>query len=170
MSGTATHPTPATFLDDVIRPALQAIELDSAAAEQLLLGTALQESDLRATVQDGGGPALGYFQMEPNTHNDIWTNYLAFHADLAGKVRSLAGVAAGAPNARILVTNHRYAAAMTRVHYLRVSAPLPAAGDVMAMADYWKDHYNTSGGAGSAEQFVGKWNSFQVAGLFATVA
>jgi hypothetical protein len=41
MSGTATHPKPATFLNDVIRPALQAIELDSEAAEQLLLGTAL---------------------------------------------------------------------------------------------------------------------------------
>jgi hypothetical protein len=41
MSGTATHPTSATFLNDVIRPALQAIELDSEAAEQLLLGTAL---------------------------------------------------------------------------------------------------------------------------------
>ena len=114
--------------------------MNSEAAEQLLLGTALQESDLRATVQDGGGPALGYFQMEPNTHNDIWANYLAFHADLAAKVRSLASVAAGTPEARILVTNHRYAAAMTRVHYLRVSAPLPAAGDVMAMANYWKDH------------------------------
>jgi hypothetical protein len=95
MSGTATHPKPATFLNDVIRPALQAIELDSEAAEQLLLGTAQQESDLRATVQDGGGLALGDFQMEPNTHNDIWANYLAFHADLAGKVQSLAGVAAG---------------------------------------------------------------------------
>jgi hypothetical protein len=41
MSGTATHPKPAIFLNDVIRPALQAIELDSEAAEQLLLGTAL---------------------------------------------------------------------------------------------------------------------------------
>ena len=136
------------------------------AAEQLLLGTALQESDLRATVQDGGGPALGYFQMEPNSTQRHLGELPGIPRGSGGQGRSLAGVAAGTPEATILATIHRYAAAMTRVHYLRVSAPLPAAGDAMAMAEYWKDHYNTSGGAGSAEQFVGKWNTFQVAGLF----
>ena len=83
--------SPSEFLEQVIRPALQAIDLDSLAAEQLLLATALQESDLRNTVQMGGGPALGYFQMEPATHDDIWANFLRYRGALAGKVRALAG-------------------------------------------------------------------------------
>ena len=60
----------------IIRPALKIIGLDFRAAEELLLGTALQESRLTYLHQLGGGPALGLFQMEPGTHDDIWTNYL----------------------------------------------------------------------------------------------
>lgn len=156
---------PSDFLNQVIRPALTAINLDSPAAEQLLLATALQESDLRATVQLGGGPALGYFQMEPATHDDIWANFLRYRVELAASLRDLAGIAAGTPRAALLASNHRYAAAMTRVHYMRVPAPLPPAGDAAAMAAYWKDHYNTAGGAGSTAQFMRKWASYQVAAL-----
>ena len=58
---------------------------------------------------------------------------------------------------------------MTRVHYLRVPARLPAAGDAAAMAAYWKDHYNTAGGAGSTAQFIGKWDRYRVASLFTAV-
>lgn len=159
---------PSDFLDQVIRPALTAIGLDSPAAEQLLLATALQESDLRTTVQMGGGPALGYFQMEPATHDDIWANFLRYRDPLAGRLRALAGSAAGTPPAALLATRHRYAAGMTRVHYLRVSAPMPPAGDAAAMAAYWKDHYNTAGGAGSTAQFMRKWASYQLASLFPT--
>ncbi|HET8997030.1 MAG TPA: hypothetical protein VFN42_10225 [Acetobacteraceae bacterium] len=155
------------FLNQVIRPALTAIGQDSPAAEQLLLATALQESDLRTTVQMGGGPALGYFQMEPATHDDIWANFLRYRAELASGLRRLAGIAAGVPHAGLLASNHRYAAAMTRVHYMRVPAPLPAAGDAAAMAAYWKDHYNTAGGAGSTAQFLRKWANHRVAALVA---
>lgn len=161
---------PADFLYRVIRPALTAIDLDSPAAEQLLLGTALQESDLRNTVQMGGGPALGYFQMEPATHDDIWANFLGYRTELAGKVRRLAGITDGTPPATLLASHHHYAAAMTRVHYLRVKQPMPPPGDGAAMAAYWKDHYNTAGGAGSTAQFMRKWTSYQIAALFAAMA
>lgn len=157
---------PSDFLDQVIRPALTAIGLDSSAAEQLLLATALQESDLRNTVQMGGGPALGYFQMEPATHDDVWANFLRYRVALADNVRALAGIGEGTPSATLLATQHRYAAAMTRVHYLRVPAPMPAAGDAAAMAAYWKNHYNTAGGAGSTAQFMQKWARYGLASLF----
>jgi len=34
---------------------------------------------------------------------------------------------------------------------------LPQAGDLAAMAAYWKKFYNTPLGAGKPEQFVAKW-------------
>jgi hypothetical protein len=37
--------------------------------------------------------------------------------------------------------------------------PIPPAGDIAAMAQYWKTHYNTAGGAGSAAQFVANWEA-----------
>ncbi len=41
------------------------------------------------------------------------------------------------------IWNLAYATAMCRVHYLRVPRPLPDAGAVRAMGEYWKRHYNT---------------------------
>ncbi|KAF0118141.1 MAG: hypothetical protein FD149_866 [Rhodospirillaceae bacterium] len=74
----------AHFVTTVIRPTLLHLGLHSPAAEALLLGTAIQESRLGTYLrQTGGGPALGVYQMEPATHEDIWTNFLAYRPDLA---------------------------------------------------------------------------------------
>ena len=56
--------------------------------DERLLGTARVESDLRHRRQIGG-PALGLFQMEPATHNDIWESYLKYRAQLAERVQKL---------------------------------------------------------------------------------
>lgn len=145
------------FRSDIVRPILEDLELWSAAAENLLVGTALVESGLFYVRQLRGGPALGLFQMEPATHNDIWRNCLAFRNDLRGRVERLFGWSADLPDpeerAGHLVWNAGYAAAMCRIHYLRVPAPLPEPGDVNGLAVYWKAHYNTPLGAGTAGKF-----------------
>jgi len=149
-------PTPEQFLTTVIRPTLIDLGLHSVAAEQLLLGTAMQESDLIHRRQLGNGPGRSYFQMEPATHDDIWKNFLAFKKDLAAKVaRFLTSPAADRIDE--LEKNDRYACAMARVHYFRVSEALPAADDIEGMARYWKRHYNTGQGQGRVEQYVAKW-------------
>jgi hypothetical protein len=112
-------PTPQEFLATVIRPTLMAIDLDSTAAEQLLLGTAMQESDLVHRRQMGDGPARGFFQMEPFTHNDIWENFLKFHPELAAKITKLL-TSPGADKIEELENNDQYACAMARAHYFRV--------------------------------------------------
>lgn len=149
-------PTPQEFLTNVIRPTVIEIGLQSTAAEQLLLGTAMQESDLVHRRQLGNGPARSFFQMEPTTHNDIWQNFLAFRNELADKITNLL-TSPTADKINELENNDRYACGMARVHYLRASAALPAAGDIEAIAEYWKKHYNTPLGAGTAAQFVDKW-------------
>jgi hypothetical protein len=45
--------------------------LASLNAIQLLMGTAAQESHLGTYLKQINGPALGVFQMEPNTEIDI---------------------------------------------------------------------------------------------------
>ena len=149
-------PTPEEFLTTVIRPTLIEIGLHSAVAEQLLLGTAMQESDLVHRHQMGNGPARSFFQMEPATHNDIWQNFLKFRKELADKIANLL-TSPTADKIKELENNDRYACAMARVHYLRVPEALPAADDIEAIANYWKNHYNTLLGAGTAAQFIAKW-------------
>lgn len=142
---------PQHFRTLIIRPVLTQLQLHSPAAENLLLGTALQESQLKYLKQLGAGPALGALQMEPATHDDIWHNYLAYQPDLVSKLKSITR-AIGPGNAAEMIGNLYYAVAMARVHYRRVAAPLPAAIDARGLAAYWKQYYNTPGGAGTVEE------------------
>lgn len=152
-------------LTSAIRPALAALGAGGRAAEQLLLGTAIQESLLVHRRQLGNGPARGLFQMEPATHNDCWDNYLNFRAGRADQVRQT--LAPGQePVAATLEVNDTYAAAMCRVRYLRVPTAMPAADDIPALADYWKQHYNTPLGAGTPEEFLDKWPRYVDATTF----
>lgn len=143
------------FKDWVITPALDALHLNSVAAQELLLGTALQESRLSNLAQIGG-PALGVFQMEPATHDDIWLNFLAYKPDLARKLENLSAK----QTPKEMATNLLYAAAMCRVHYYRSPKPLPDAGAINAQAAYWKAVYNTPLGRGKASEYVDNWNTY----------
>jgi hypothetical protein len=145
-------------LIDSIRPALNLIDQGGLAAEQLVLGTGIQESLLIHRQQLGGGPALGLFQMERATHDDCWKNFLDFRKSLADKVKET--LAGQEPIAETMKNNDRYAAAMCRVRYMRVQEPLPKADDIPAMARYWKQYYNTPLGAGTPEEFEEKWPNY----------
>jgi hypothetical protein len=146
----------ATFFQcSIIQPTLRFLGLWRLAADELLLGTAIIESNLIHRRQIGG-PARGFFQMEPRTHDDIWENFLKYRAQLADRVRRLL---TSERDDRLveLEINDKYACAMARVHYLRVSAPLPQTGNVAAMAAYWKLHYNTLRGRGEVPEYIRRW-------------
>jgi hypothetical protein len=132
---------------EVVEPALVAIGLECAAALSLVTGTALAESGAEYLKQIGTGPALGLWQMEPATEQDIWSNFLAYQHDLASKVRGLLTGGATTPQ---LIGNLPYAAAMCRIKYLRAPDALPAAKDAAGMAAYHKTIYNTAQGAADA--------------------
>lgn len=144
----------------IVEPALLELGLHSGAALQLLMLTAAQESRLGHYIVQIGGPALGIFQMEPFTHDDIWNNFLKYKPDLAQKLEHMAGTHPVQPGAEVLVYNLKYAAAMARIHYYRVSEALPEHGDVAAMADYWKQYYNTPKGRGTVAEAVHNYHRY----------
>lgn len=137
----------------VVKPALYALEPVigySANAENLVLGTFLQESDgLRALKQYDGGPAVGLLQMEPGTHESLWIHSIPGIKNLAGKLLMLlAGIHMTGnkwPDHSALATNLLYAAAMCRVRYYIVPERLPLQNDPMALATYWTRFYNAGG-------------------------
>lgn len=160
------------FLEWVVQPALSVLAPDipydpdapeGAATEQLLMGTAMQESGLRYLKQLGGGPACGVFQMEPNTHDDIWENFLVYRGDLERKIQQTWGRVC---NADDLVTDLGYAAAMCRVHYYRAPDRLPLRDDIAAQAGYWKRWYNTEAGKGTAYEYIQHWNEADMIDLW----
>lgn len=143
---------PSQLRGEIIRPVLRYLGLHSQSAEALVIGTALVESNARYVRQLGNGPALGIWQMEPATHDDIWDNFLRYNYALRIKVSALATPAAVTPGAREMAGNLFYGAAMCRLHYWRVAEPLPTIGDYVGLAKYWKTHYNTHRGAGSVSE------------------
>ena len=141
----------------VIRSTLKYLGLHSYAAEELLVGTAAAESQGgRFLHQVGGGPAVGIYQVEPATHDDIWENYLRYATGLADAVRTMCNTC----EADNMAGNLYYATAMARLHYYRVPTLLPPANDVNELARYWKQHYNTPQGKGTVRGFVDAYKRY----------
>ncbi|WP_063337609.1 MULTISPECIES: hypothetical protein [unclassified Marinomonas] len=115
--------------DLVVKSVLKGLGMYSVAAEQLVMGTICQESGGVYLKQLGGGPALGICQMEPNTHKDIWLNYLKYQRDIVKDLSEFISAAAedayavaGYPDHDELISNLKYAIAMCRVHYWKTSS------------------------------------------------
>lgn len=149
----------------VIRPALKFINTWSYPAEELLLGTAAQESRMGTYLKQlNGGPAIGIFQMELFTYNDLWASFIKYKPEeFRDRLKMLAtrtNSADARPSGYDMVGNLYYAAAMARVFYMRIPEALPSESDVVAMAEYWKKYYNTVHGKGTVSEFVHNYQSF----------
>ncbi len=81
--------------DYIIKPTLEYMggNYNSDKARFLLLCTAAIESNCGYYIKQVDGPALGIWQMEPATHDDIWENCDALHPvysrELMIKIKSL---------------------------------------------------------------------------------
>lgn len=144
-------------LQELITSVLKQLDLHSDNAVNLLMGTAAQESHLgKYRKQLGGGPALGIFQMEPATFDDIVKNYLRYKPELTTRIERVARVSRF--KAEDLENNDLLATCMTRVHYLRVREAIPS--DLEGWARYWKQYFNTPTGKGTEEEFISNYKRF----------
>ena len=154
---------PAQFLEHVIRPTLNCLavaapRLGTEASANLMLGTAVAESNLSSLVQYGGGPALSMFQIEPATFDDIYERYLRARPGFLIAVQDLR-LPALTPMEQ-LPANPFFACAIARMKFWMAPEPLPAADDIAALGRYWKDHYNTAGGAGKASHWASLYRQY----------
>lgn len=159
--------TPSSFLFNVIRPTLHQYQkasphyikfpLWSPAAEELLLGTALQESDLTHRHQMNG-PAAGLFQMEPRTFESVKSYIGRSHRPLAGLIQAqLASSEFKGIDFSILAEDDNIACIFARMFYYRFLEPIPSCGDLYAQAKYYKKYYNTSLGKATENDYIKKW-------------
>ena len=132
---------------ELIGKTLVRYELESPAAVNLLLGTAAQESAFGTYLRQVKGPALGIFQMEPATFDWMKSKY-AEKYDFQNRYPD------------DMVWDLRLAILLCRLRYLVVSEPLPPAGDIDALAKYWKKHYNTEKGKGTEAQFIANYRKY----------
>jgi hypothetical protein len=144
-------------LTSFIETTLNEIKLHNIHAVNLINGTAAQESAYGHYIRQlGSGPALGIFQMEPNTFMDIVHNYLDYRPQLKRDVMNVCNVKDLTPTA--LMYNLKLAVVFCRLHYLRVPEPLPTTID--GYARYWKQHYNTILGKGTETEFIYNYKKY----------
>ncbi|MCX2779923.1 hypothetical protein [Microbulbifer thermotolerans] len=127
----------------VIRPTLKHLKAWSPGMENLLLGTAAQESQLGFHLKQGRRHGLGIYQIQPHTHREIWDEYLIDHPALASKVRGLASQwdFLDHPHEE-LTTNLRYATAIAWLIYRAAGVNKVQENDVVAMARLWHQHFH----------------------------
>lgn len=159
--------------DNIVIPTLTALGLGWRQNDvDLMMGTGMQESQFTYRRQLGGGPALGLWQMEPFTHDDIWKTFLSFRKGLSQRVADIAGYEGliGCPPAEWMVAKDSYACAMARIKYLRCPEPIPfqrLPTDVdgkdpypAALGAYYVRNYN-AGGKATVAEFVANWERLQ---------
>lgn len=141
-------------LRQLIKDVLTEVNLYSKSAEELLMLTAAVESNLGYYVEQVGTSkgGKGIFQMEIPTCQDIDNNFLKFKDEEFQRQVSVYDSKGDLDTE--LKGNLPFQIVRARVHYLRVSSPLPPHDNVIALAKYWKDHYNTRLGKGTVEKAV----------------
>ena len=152
------------FRDSIVAPVLRRLEMHSAAAEEQMIATAVHESEgLQFIRQVGGGPAVSYFQIEPQTAQDVVDRYFRKRPDIAERF-SRAVMWDAHWNDRIverLTGDQAAACAVARIRYWMAPDPLPSADDVEAMATYWKAHYQRGPNRRRGVQdFIDDYNRF----------
>ena len=147
----------------VVRPTLEQLGLtgkQADVAENLLLGTAAQESGLGFHLKVDRSQGLGIFRISPRTHTNIWDKYLINHPDIASAVRGLASQHEFLSNPHAeLATNLRYATAIAWLIYRRANKTLPEADDIQALGEYWARYYHHKAKA-SADEFVEHYREY----------
>lgn len=142
----------------VIRPPLKAIGLYSLGAEELLIATASVESRLGTYIKQEGGPALGIYQMEPTTFNDLMIAHIRGQP-VSQIIMNVCGFKF-IPDALEMITNMKLATLMARLHYYRFPEPMPEKDDTEGLWKFYKKRWNTNLGDTTEKEFMVAYNDY----------
>ncbi|OUS10224.1 hypothetical protein A9Q89_11505 [Gammaproteobacteria bacterium 53_120_T64] len=146
------------FRQLIVQASLKAIDEWAPAHENLLLGTAAQESSMGLSLKRGR--LLGLYHISPKTHRSVWDKYLIDHPDLASQVRGLAGQHSFIQDPHgELITNLKYATAIAWLIYRRNDEALPEPDDIQGLARYWHRHFRAKASA-TVDDFASSYHHY----------
>jgi len=134
----------------IIKHALKQLNMYNEDAADLVFKTGMAESGYKHLRQISG-PALGFFQCEPATMDDVWENYVSYRAPIKVQLWELGYKE---DDRMSFLSNIAVQAAFCRLQYRRDKHPLPSKDDIDAQAEYWKRVYNTMKGKGTLKHFI----------------
>ncbi len=143
----------------IVSDSLKSIDLYTSDVTELLLMVAAHESCLGKYLKQVNGPALGVFQTEPATYNDIWANYLKYHTILRTKIFIALGYTEK-PESSSLIADLPLAVIMARCQFLRSPKPIPPSSDLQAMGELCKLVFNTAAGKATAQDYIDDYRRY----------
>lgn len=169
---------------ELINYVTKKLNMYSEISTELILATGIIESNnFNLIKQLDNGVARSYYQIEPNSHNDNFKNYLIHRPKLAIEILKISGdisafkiVDEDLINDFIkdyiesemytnltetsLLYNEAYAIAHCRLKYYRSNFKMPKSFDIKEIAEIWKEYYNTEKGKGTVEKFIEEYNYY----------
>jgi hypothetical protein len=126
----------------IIRPALEQLNEWSQTAENLLLGTAAQESQLGFRMQSDTDNGLGLYNISAYTHTQVWDKFLITDPELASRLRGIASQQQflKSPHSE-LISNLSYASGVAWMIYKRCHLKLPDSSNIHELAKCWFNYY-----------------------------
>ena len=153
-------------LRKLIKDVLEEFELYSRDAEELLMLTCAVESNLGHYIEQlNNGPAMGIFQCEPLTLEDVM-KYIFKKGASSGNWNRIShfthNLDSDLPKNSQLVfkSNLLLQILIARIHYIRFPEAIPSYTDIQRLAEYWKKYYNTSLGKGTVEGALNAYKRF----------
>jgi hypothetical protein len=148
------------FRESIVKSTLNDLLLYSPEVEELLVFTCATESLGGTYIRQQHGPALGIYQMEPETYTDIWANYLHNQNNLRMILITNFDVSR-IPSPERMIYDMRFSTAMARIFYTRFKEPLPKIDDVDNIWWYYKKFWNTDKGAATKEHSIKLYEGFK---------
>ncbi len=145
------------FRKYILRAILQEYDCWSERAEELMMMTAVSESGLldENVRQKGGGPARGYFQMEPWVCDDLIVNRLANNPVRRKILENFSNT-----SQQLLTYDIVFMVLTCRYFYMEVPEALPSASDRPALYVYYKKVWNTEAGKATEKHFMEMWDKY----------
>ena len=140
----------------IIKPCLQVFNEDSETAENLLLGTAAQESLLGQHCFCQKTNGLGIYRITAEKHRELWDQYLVQFPELASLQRGMASQQQFLKNPHNeLITNLGYSTGMAWMIYRRAGIDFQKPLEFTSLAALWAAHFdNGTGATRHADDFV----------------
>jgi hypothetical protein len=120
-------------------------------AVELLIMIAAHESKSGTYLRQRSGPALGVFQIEPETHDDVWEN-----GDTCPKNAQIMGIEWSECR---LEYDLRYQIFIARQKLFMVSEQIPE--EPIDMASYAKKYWNTNRGKATHLDYLLAYNAYK---------
>ena len=139
-------------IKEIIEWTLNKMNMYSDDAAAMIYRTGMAETGYKHLKQMGGGPAIGFFQIEPATMNDVIDNYVSYRPQIKTDLYAL-GFDDKDAEMRVM-SSIALQVAFCRLCYRRDSKAIPKLENIKAQAEYWKRVYNTKLGKGTVKHFL----------------